>query len=73
MMVQEIIRIRISLCRKFSGIVLRILAGSALALPVACSATMDGVAREEGTHGMLQYEQGLDRDFYDATIDGENF
>ncbi len=73
MMVQAMVQIRISLYRKFRGTVFKILAGSALALLVACSGTMDGVVRGEGTRVTFQYEQGLDRDFYEATIDGENF
>jgi len=34
---------------------------------------MQGVVRGEGTRVSLQYEQGVDRDFYTTTIDGETF
>ena len=73
MTVQAIIQTRTSSSRKFNGILLKILASSALTLLVACSGTMDGVVRGEGTRVTFQYEQGLDRDFYEVTIDGENF
>ena len=39
----------------------------------ACGGTMQGVVRGEGTRVQFQYEQGMDRDFYKTTIDGENF
>jgi len=39
----------------------------------ACSGTMDGVIRNDGTRVTFEYEQGLDRDYYKANIDGENF
>ena len=49
-------------------------AAAALILVTAsCSGTMQGVIRGEGTPVQFQYEQGMDRDFYTATIDGENF
>lgn len=38
-----------------------------------CSGTMQGVIRGEGTPVQFQYEQGLDRDFYTAVVDGEQF
>lgn len=38
-----------------------------------CSGTMQGVVRGEGTPVHFAYEQGMDRDFYSATIDGESF
>ena len=44
-----------------------------LTLVVACAGTMQGVVRGEGTRVTFKYEQGLDRDFYEATIDGEHF
>ena len=56
-----------------TGIILKVLASSTLALLVACGGTMDGVVRGEGTRVAFQYEQGMDRDFYEATIDGEHF
>lgn len=34
---------------------------------------MQGVVRGEGTPVQFQYEQGMDRDFYSTTIDGENY
>ena len=34
---------------------------------------MDGVVRGEGTRVTIRYEQGMDRDFYEMTVDGENF
>lgn len=39
----------------------------------ACSGTMQGVVRGEGTRVQIEYEQGMDRDFYRTTLDGENF
>ena len=59
--------------KNFRRILPSVLAGSALALLVACGGTMDGVVRGEGTRVTLEFEQGLDRDYYRATIDGENF
>ena len=59
--------------RNFRRILPNILAGSALALLVGCGGTMDGVVRGEGTRVTFKFEQGMDRDFYQATIDGENF
>ena len=71
--VQAMSRARISPGRKFSRNLRSILAGSALVLLVACSGTMDGVVRGEGTRVTFKFEQGMDRDFYHAIIDGENF
>jgi len=34
---------------------------------------MQGVVRGEGTRVQFQYEQGMDRDFYTAVLDGETF
>lgn len=39
----------------------------------ACSGTMQGVVRGEGTRVPFEYEQGMDRDYYRTTIDGESF
>ena len=50
-----------------------LLAGSILGLLVACAGTMQGVVRGEGTPVTFEYEQGMDRDFYEAIIDGEQF
>ena len=50
-----------------------ILAVGALALLAACGGTMQGVVRGEGSRVTFKYEQGFDRDFYEATIDGEHF
>ena len=50
-----------------------LLAGSILGLLVACAGTMQGVVRGEGTPVTFKYEQGMDRDFYEAIIDGEQF
>lgn len=58
---------------RFGKALLCILAGSALALLAACGGTMQGVVRGEGSRVTFKYEQGLDRDFYEATIDGEHF
>ena len=57
----------------FSRALLYILAGGALALLAACGGAMQGVVRGEGARVTFQYEQGMDRDFYEATIDGEHF
>lgn len=38
-----------------------------------CGGTMQGVIRGEGTPVQFQYEQGLDRDYYTAVVDGEQF
>ena len=46
---------------------------SALGLLIGCSGTMQGVIRGEGTRVPFQYEQGMDRDFYTATVSGESF
>jgi hypothetical protein len=50
-----------------------VISSGALALLVACDGTMQGVVRGEGTRVMFKYEQGMDRDFYGAIVDGENF
>ncbi len=34
---------------------------------------MQGVVRGEGTRVQFQYEQGMDRDYYETTLDGEHF
>ncbi|MCY4150652.1 MAG: hypothetical protein OXE94_00230 [Aestuariivita sp.] len=47
--------------------------GSAITFLVACGGTMDGVVRGEGTPVTIQYAQGMVRDFYEMTVDGENF
>lgn len=39
----------------------------------ACGGTMKGVVRGEGTPVQFQYEQGVDRDLYQAIVDGEKF
>jgi len=39
----------------------------------ACSGTMRGVVRGEGTPVQFQYEQGMETDAYTAVIDGETF
>ena len=57
----------------FRRILPTIVAGSVLTLLVACGGTMDGVVRGDGTRVTFKYEQGMDRDYYHATIDGENF
>ena len=44
-----------------------------LTLLVACAGTMQGVVRGEGTRVTFKYEQGIYRDFYEVTIDGEYF
>ena len=59
--------------RKSNGILLKILVSSSLTFLVACSGTMDGVIRGEGSRVTFQYDQGIDSDFYETTIDGENF
>ena len=47
---------------------------SFFALSVAgCSGTMQGIVRGEGTPVQFQYEQGFDRDYYTAVVDGEQF
>ena len=56
-----------------TGTILKVLAGSTLVFLVACGGTMDGVVRGEGTRLTFLYKQGMDRDFYEATIDGEHF
>ena len=63
----------LALHRKFRRNFPYIVAGSAFALLVACGGTMDGVVRGDGTRVTFTFEQGMDRDFYHATIDGENF
>lgn len=59
--------------RKSTGIVLKAIVSSALTLLAACGGTMDGVVRGEGTRVTFLYKQGMERDFYEATIDGEHF
>ncbi len=44
-----------------------------VSLITACSGTMQGVVRGEGTPIQFTYEQGMDRDIYSATVDGEQF
>ncbi|MGJ8598073.1 hypothetical protein [Sulfitobacter sp.] len=39
----------------------------------ACSGAMQGVVRGEGTRVPFEYEQGMDRDYYRTTVDGESF
>ncbi|MEM8871070.1 MAG: hypothetical protein AAGE38_11760 [Pseudomonadota bacterium] len=47
---------------------------ASLSLSLAgCGGTMQGVVRGEGTPVQFTYEQGLDRDFYTAIVDGEQF
>lgn len=48
------------------------LAACSLAL-FGCGGTMQGVIRGEGTPVQFQYEQGFDRDYYTAVVDGEQF
>src|SRR6056297_2377088 len=50
-----------------------LLAFAATVLIAGCGGTMQGVVRGEGTPVQFQYEQGLDRDFYTAVVDGEQF
>lgn len=50
-----------------------VIAAAAFAGLSACSGTMQGVVRGEGTRVQFEYEQGMDRDFYRTTIDGESF
>lgn len=38
-----------------------------------CSGEMQGMVRGEGTRVQFQYEQGFEKDFYKANIDGEAF
>lgn len=59
--------------QKFSRIILTVAACGTLALLVACSGMIDGVVRGEGSRVSFLYKQGMDRDFYEATIDGEYF
>ena len=70
---QVIIRTRTLSCRSFGSTLLYILAGSMITLLVACGGTMQGVVRGEGSRVTFKFEQGFDRDFYEATIDGEHF
>ncbi|MCE2523762.1 MAG: hypothetical protein J4F49_11200 [Rhodobacteraceae bacterium] len=63
----------ISRNRDFGRLLPRFFASSAIAFLVACSGTMDGLIREEGTRVTFQYEQEFDRDIYSTTIDGESF
>ncbi len=39
----------------------------------ACSGKMDGVVRNDGQRVEFQYKQGLDRDYFTASVDGESF
>lgn len=48
-------------------------ASIAVMVVTGCGGTMQGVIRGEGTPVQFQYEQGLDRDFYTAVVDGEQF
>ena len=73
MTVQTILRTQTLSCESFGRTLLILLAGSMLTLLVACAGTMQGVVRGEGTRVTFKYEQGMDRDFYEVTIDGENF
>ena len=73
MTVQTKVRTQTSSCGSFGRTLPILLAGSMLALLVACSGTMQGVVRGEGTRVTFKYEQGMDRDFYEAIIDGEHF
>lgn len=50
-----------------------LMALAATVLIAGCGGTMQGVVRGEGTPVQFQYEQGLDRDFYTAVVDGEQF
>lgn len=49
------------------------LAFSVVLAVAACSGTMTAVVRGEPTPVQFQYEQGMDRDFYTAELDGETF
>lgn len=51
----------------------RAAATGALCLCAACSGTMKGVVRGEGTPVTFAYETGLDSDKLTAVIDGETF
>ena len=64
---------RISPSRNFHKVLTKILAACTLALLIACGGTMDGVIRDDGTRVTIRYEQGMDRDFYEMTVDGEDF
>ena len=64
---------RITSRRCFRKFLLSAVAGNVLMLLVACGGTMDGVVRGEGTQVTISYEQGMDRDFYETTVDGEKF
>jgi len=44
-----------------------------ITLTAGCDGTMTGVVRGDGTRIPFEYSQGMDRDFYSTTIDGENF
>ena len=59
--------------KMFTRIILTVAACGALTFLVACSGTIDGVVRGEGSRVTFLYKQGMDRDFYEATIDGEHF
>ena len=73
MTVQTILRTQTLSCGSFGKTLPIFLAGSMLTLLVACAGTMQGVVRGEGTRVTFKYEQGMDRDFYEATIGGEYF
>ena len=59
--------------KMFTRIILTVAACGALTFLVACGGTIDGVVRGEGSRVTFLYKQGMDRDFYEATIDGEHF
>ena len=73
MTVQTILRTQTLSCGSFGKTLPTLLAGSMLTLLVACAGTMQGVVRGEGTRVTFKYEQGMDRDFYEVTNDGEYF
>lgn len=50
-----------------------LLSALGLLILASCSGTMQGVIRGEGTRVQFNYEQGMDRDFYTAVVDGEKF
>ncbi len=57
----------------FSKTIFNAIIAGALTLLTACSGTMDGMIRGEGTRVTFLYSQGMVRDFYETTIDGEHF
>ena len=73
MKVQPNVRTRFVPGGSFGRTLLAVLAGGALTLLSACGGTMQGMVRGDGSRVTFKYEQGFDRDFYTATIDGENF